>query len=54
MECIEKIGSEYLDSDNDFVVIHLKEDCMSIPIIEDLNFKRLEFEFSYTLEELGL
>lgn len=54
VKTIEKIGSEYLDSDNDFVVIHLEEDCISIPIIEDLNFKGMEFEFSYTLEELGL
>ena len=54
VESIEKIGSEYLDSDNDFVVIHLVEDSISIPIISDLNFKGMEFEFSYTLEELGL
>ena len=54
VESIEKFGSEYLDSDNDFVVIHLEEDSISIPIISDLNFKGMELNKQYTLKELGL
>ncbi len=55
VESIEKIGSEYFDSDNDFIVIHLVEDSISLPILNTgFKFKGMKFECSYTLEELGL
>ena len=55
VESIEKIGSEYLDSDNDFVVIHLEEDSISLPILNtSFKFNGMETDKEYTLEELEL
>ena len=55
VESIEKIGSEYLDSDNDFIVVHLVEDSISLPILNtSFKFKGMEANKKYALEELGL
>ena len=55
VETIEKIGSEYLDSDNDFIVVHLVEDSISLPILNtSFKFKGMELNKQYTLKELRL
>ena len=54
-ESIEKIGSEYFDSDNDFIVVHLVEDNISLPILNtSFKFNGMETDKEYTLEELEL
>ena len=55
VESIEKIGSEYFDSDNDFIVVHLVEDNISLPILNtSFKFNGMETDKEYTLEELEL
>ena len=55
IESVEKIGSEYLDSDNDFIVVHLVEDSISLPILNtSFTFKGVELNKQYTLKELRL
>ena len=55
VESIEKFGSEYLDSDNDFIVVHLVEDSISLPILNtSFKFNGMELNKQYTLKELGL
>lgn len=55
VESIEKFGSEYLDSDNDFIVIHLEEDSISLPILNtSFKFNGMELNKQYTLKELRL
>ena len=55
VESIEKFGSEYLDSDNDFIVVHLVEDSISLPILNtSFTFKGMELNKQYTLKELRL
>lgn len=55
VESIEKIGSEYLDSGNDFIVIHLVEDSISLPILNTgFKFNGMELNKQYTVKELRL
>lgn len=52
---IEKVGSEYFDSDNDFIVIHLVEDSISLPILNTgFKFNGMELNKQYTVKELRL